>query len=262
VVDNDLLAYEKQAMHFDRSSDEDEADPENLPVFVETAESRQLDPEQKRLALDALHKARAKPAEARSSSGRWVAVDGALGKRPPAGQPADSSADATSSDESEDRPRRRHDMSDSDIEVDSEERNQQKQEQERAFKHTLEKALGIDPDEHRPADLDQSEASAGQPAEPQDDAAQLMKQVRAAHQLEEAKRRERETAKLAEQFRHATTVIRDKDGRALDLADLQASREARLKALNEANVDPTHTAARLEGRHGAVRGQTAQAAGA
>ena len=171
VVDNDLVAYERQAMHFDRSSDEDKFDPENLPVFVETAESRLLDEAEKQQALESLHRLRAKPAEARSVSGRWVPVDGALGKRGPA---ADESSEAeSSSSEAEPKPRRRHDMSDSDIEVDSEERNQQKQEQELAFKQTLEKALGIDPGEHR----DSESAASAERREPQAGAEDLMAQV-------------------------------------------------------------------------------------
>jgi hypothetical protein len=42
--------------------------------------------------------------------------------------------------------------------------------------------------------------------------------------------------KAAEQFRHAETQIRDKEGKLIDIAELKESKEVLLKKLNERNV--------------------------
>ena len=149
LLDMDTVRYETIDTMKNKESSEDEEDmnSEDMPVFVETAESRAMGEEEKQRALAGLTKPRAQPrVEEKVSSGRWVESEGqqgALGKR----LLEEEASDSSDGESSEDRPRKRHDMYDSDIEIDSEEMNMQQQEKEEAFKSALVQALGIDPSE-------------------------------------------------------------------------------------------------------------------
>lgn len=267
----------------DVDSEEDYRNPENLPVFVETEESKLIDDDVKIRAFKKLihqqpDKDDAMSHAATSRVGTWKVYDQAtqLGKREPinaaeselkaASDSGDSDSD--SDDSSSDRPRVRHDSSDSDIEQDEEQVVKIKQESEQAYRDKLSKALGIDPATNKPgksgqqdSDIevdDSSESSKGglsairnteQPSKQTartDEDDQLLKVGHHLTQLELIKQRE----KLAEQFKHAQVVVRDETGAQIDL---KQSKEIELRKLNERNVDElSHLVTPVEERHGTI----------
>lgn len=243
-------------------------DADNLPVFVETEESRKIDDLEKKKAYEAFL-GRPVTKENKQQSGTWKTMDASLGKRDLQKEgkkkaSEDSSSDGESS--SEDAPRKRHDSSESDIEIDSEERNKEKNARNQAFKDELIRALGIEPEKNKggsPKDSDiEIESDADQNDAKIRDEVDPLKQVGCrVMQLEEAKMKEKELHKLAEQYKHAGTQLRDKEGNLLNIADLKESKENELKKLNERNVDSFDVVEAMEVRHGSVRREVTEKEG-
>lgn len=127
-------------------------DADNLPVFVETEESKRIDDLEKKRAYEAFL-GRPVVKESKQQAGTWKTVDASLGKReiPKVDQKKKGSDDSSSDSESssEVAPRRRHDSSESDIDINSEERNNQKAARNQAFKEQLIKALGMEPEKEK-----------------------------------------------------------------------------------------------------------------
>lgn len=241
-----LDAADDEIEKYDQKSQSEEDGSDELPVFVETEESRKIHPDDKKRAMELLTAKNAKPkatGAVLSSSGKWLEEEkeiGALGKRAErevaeVGK-RDSEEDSSSSESKQ--PRKRHDSSDSDMEIDSQELKLERTEREKAFKNQLATALGVEPRDSEESDSDISVKSDAKEANNNQDAADelLYKVTNNKAKLEEIKKKERMMNELAEQYKNATTVIRGVDGQAIDIKDMKESKEARLKELNEKNV--------------------------
>ena len=62
-------------------------------------------------------------------------------------------------------------------------------------------------------------------------------EISLAERLEELKKKDELMKKMAEKYKNAATVLRDQDGKKLDIEDLQASKQKKLEELNKAMVN-------------------------
>lgn len=163
------------------SSSEDYDNPENLPIVVETAESRMIDESEKIRAIEALRNKGGKAAtkggekgdhEEGGAAGKWQQYDNAtLGKRtdsPTNQQPelkistrkSNSSNSSDSESESESQPRRRRrDSTDSDIDMNEEEEKENIKKRDNDFKATIVRALGMEDEEAKRERVNSSSSS-------------------------------------------------------------------------------------------------------
>jgi hypothetical protein len=149
---------------------------------------------------------------------------------------SDSESDSKNSDDSAlgKRARVRHDSSDSDISIDAEEQAEKKMNREQTFKRKIVRALGmgdVEPanPENQPENDQNSDISVddSKSSEIDDENVRKLQAAKEAELLKEA----------ALEYENIDQIIRDKDGKQIQVTDLLASKVKRLEELNAKNVN-------------------------
>jgi hypothetical protein len=150
---------------------------------------------------------------------------------------SDSDSDSKNSDDSAlgKRARVRHDSSDSDISIDAEEQAEKKMNREQTFKRKIVRALGMgdaEPanPENQPENEQNSDISVddSKSSEIDDENLRKLQAAKEAELLKEA----------ALEYEDVDQIIRDKDGKQIQVTDLLASKVKRLEELNAKNLKP------------------------
>lgn len=267
---NQVLGKRTQQGETLELEDFENMDEDEKPIFVETEESRKLTTEEKSKALKQIYGDSDEEGKI-NKSGKWVPVaeeedppvtDTTTKKlksgtgvfeedkiqrnyqNSPSPVQSDEDSDQDSSEEddssSEEEERVRHDSTDE--EGDEEQIQLERGEREKLFKKKINAALGMEiksqtaSEKSSDSDIDSSDddSDLDSGSDDDDEGKHQSAEATLAERLEQLKKKDEMMKKMAEQYKNAATVIRDQDGKKMEIKDLQASKEKKLEELNKA----------------------------